>query len=380
MLSTKQSPALAPEERYRPALAPERVRSCRQIGRMTSQSGWIQGLSFLSRPLLPLGATFPHRRWASAVPAPRYNQSLGAGSWIGFPLALEPGRSRDHALLARGVVMSQVHTPPLQHGVLHASSGLGGVRAPEEAAEGAVGNNPLGVQGFFSVHLEGARSIASPRRKPPLSTARAWVSVPPSSRIHPQFPCHQWCRWSRDHLSVGILGLVWLAGCWQLLHPLCANLAACTGPGRKERGAAGGRRFQLLWVRRALILSWEGTALPLIWEKKGREEEHGRSSLAWFPRNWISRAVLVRCQEGPGVHLLLRGPGSAEPGTRDCSLGGDGGLRGLGVIGSDPARTRPQLLRRALHSGCHPLPADGWRCRRFFALLGIPRTVLRAQS
>lgn len=77
--------------------------------------------------------------------------------------------------------------------------------------------------------------------------------------------------------------------------------------------------------------------------------------------------------------MLLRGPGSAEPGTRDCSLGGDGGLRWLGVIGSDPARTRPQLLRRALHSGCHPLPADGWRCRRFFALLGIPGTVLRAQ-
>ena len=83
-----------------------------------------------------------------------------------------------------------------------------------------------------------------------------------------------------DHLSLGILGLVRLAGCWQLLRPLCANLAECTGSGRKERGAAWGRRFQVLWVLRALILSWEGTALPLIWEKKGREEEHGRSSLA----------------------------------------------------------------------------------------------------
>lgn len=179
MLSTKQSPSLAPEERYRPALAPERVRSCLQTGRMTSESGWIQGQSFLSRPLLPLGATFPHRRRASAVPAPRYNQSLGAGSWIGFPLTLEPGRSRDHALLARGVVTSQVRTPsptptaPLQHGALHASSGLWRRRAPEEAAEGAVANSLLGGRGFFSAHLEGARSIACPRHKPPLSTARA---------------------------------------------------------------------------------------------------------------------------------------------------------------------------------------------------------------
>lgn len=79
---------------------------------------------------------------------------------------------------------------------------------------------------------------------------------------------------------MGILGLVPLAGCWQLLRPLCANVAASTGPGRKERGAAGGRSFELLRVRQALLLSWEGTALPLIWEKKGREEEHGRSSLA----------------------------------------------------------------------------------------------------
>ena len=51
-------------------------------------------------------------------------------------------------------------------------------------------------------------------------------------------------------------------------------------PGRKKRGAAGGHSFELLRVRRALLPSWEGTALPLIWEKKGREEEHGRSSLA----------------------------------------------------------------------------------------------------
>lgn len=63
--------------------------------------------------------------------------------------------------------------------------------------------------------------------------------------------------------------------------------------------------------------------------------------------------------------MLLQGSGRAEPGTRDGSLGGDGGLRGLGVIGSNPARTRPQLLRRALHPGCHPLPAGGWRCRHF---------------
>jgi hypothetical protein len=91
----------------------------------------------------------------------------------------------------------------------------------------------------------------------------------------------------------------------------------------------------------------------------------------------LFRAALVRCQEGPGVHLLLRGSGSSEPGTRDGSLGGDGGLRGLGVTGSNPARTRPQLLRRALHPACHPLPAGGWRCRHF---LHYSVRVLRAQS
>ena len=67
MLCTKQSPALAPEERYRPALAPERVRSCRQTGRMTSQSGWIQGQSFLSRPL---GCHFPPPSVSFGCPSP----------------------------------------------------------------------------------------------------------------------------------------------------------------------------------------------------------------------------------------------------------------------------------------------------------------------
>ncbi|XP_007180812.1 atrial natriuretic peptide-converting enzyme isoform X2 [Balaenoptera acutorostrata] len=40
-------------------------------------------------------------------------------------------------------------------GALHASSGLGGARAPEEAAEGAVGTSPSGVRGFFSAPTPG---------------------------------------------------------------------------------------------------------------------------------------------------------------------------------------------------------------------------------
>ncbi|XP_036709076.1 atrial natriuretic peptide-converting enzyme isoform X3 [Balaenoptera musculus] len=40
-------------------------------------------------------------------------------------------------------------------GALHASSGLGGARAPEEADEGAVGTSPSGVRGFFSAPTPG---------------------------------------------------------------------------------------------------------------------------------------------------------------------------------------------------------------------------------
>ena len=365
MLSTKQSPALAPGEHYRPALAPERVRSCLQTGRMTSQSGWIQGQSFLSRPLLPLGATFPHRRWASAVPAPRYNQSLGAGSWMGFPLALEPGRSRDHALLARGVVMSQVRTPtptptaPLQHGVLHASSGLGGVRAPKEAAEGAVGNSLLGGQGF-SAHLEGARSIACPRCKPPLSTARAWVSVPPSSRIHSQFPCHQWCRWSLDHLSVGILGLVPLAGCWQLLCPLCANLAASTGLGARSAGPLGDTASSYSGFGGLCSRPGKGRRCP--WFGRRKVGKRNMAGPHWpDPPGTGSLSRLSSSSMSGGSRSPLAAAGSRQRGAAYQWLFSGQGWRAAQVrcVGSDPAGTRSQLLRRTVHSGRQPLPAGG---------------------
>lgn len=111
-----------------------------------------------------------------------------------------------------------------------------------------------------------------------------------------------------------------------------ANLAACTGSGRKERGLPGTQVPATLgW--RALILSWEGTALPLIWEKKGREEETRKVLAGLMPQELgLFRAALVRCQEGPGVHLLLRGSAAQNRVPETVSSGGDGGLRGLGVI------------------------------------------------
>lgn len=150
MFPSKQSPAPAPEERYRPAAAAERVRSSDRarpahgsdVLAFRLNSGSASPLfpsPFGSHPLPPPSVSFgfPSRVLSSRPPVSGRTvlppKVLGRG-----PSAFEWGRSGDPALLARSVATeSFLGRAPSTH------PGGSAARGAREAAEGAVGSPGL---------------------------------------------------------------------------------------------------------------------------------------------------------------------------------------------------------------------------------------------
>lgn len=124
----------------------------------------------------------------------------------------------------------------------------------EEAAEGDVGNIPWGPKAL-SIWKE--RSIACPRRKPlncaPVSVLRApgfTLALPPVVPV------------IIDHLERGHPRTGPTCSCRVLATPVSpVRKLHAYRPGARAR-AAWGRRFQLLWVRRALTCPGKGQHCP----------------------------------------------------------------------------------------------------------------------